>query len=831
MIPALAAKWPCATSPWPWVPAMRTVVFGGVAWRRFFASLPRSSAPRPEALRAAAGIVRAVRRGGDAALCRLTERFDGVRLLPRQLRVPPREIAALAREADPRVVAALRAMARRIEAFHRRQLQAGFRLALADGSVLEEVVRPIASAGLYVPGGAGAYPSSVLMNAIPARVAGVKRLVVVTPPRTLEENPAVAAAILVARVEERVFRVGGAQAIAALAYGTRSVPAVDKIVGPGNAYVAAAKRLVRGQVEIDSEAGPSEVAILADATADPGWVAADLLAQAEHGSGDETVVLVTTSRDLAAEVLRLVADGVSFVANAAKARRALRPQRRDRPREGPRGGRRGRERARSRARRGDDAERPESGPRDRGRGGVRRALGAGGGRGLRRGPEPRPPHGRGRALRLASLRARLPAAAERRDDDPGRPRARGGGRRPRGGRRGLPRPRPERPHAVRGGVMDPLRHVKPAVRSLAAYTLTLREAPVKINQNENPWDLPEAVKRRVLEKALARPWSRYPDFDPKELLEALARFSGWRADGILAGNGSNEAIEALLMVTVGPGTKVVIPEPTFTLYALMTTILGGEPVRVPMVSDGLALGATAGGRAGGTRLAEDATGDQAGGVTGASACAAALISERRCPRPPTARSRPASAYDVEALLAAQRASGASVTIVCSPNNPTGTSLAPGDVERLCRESDSLVVIDEAYHEFAGRTVVPLLERHPNLVVLRTFSKAMALAGLRVGYLLASPELVREINKARLPYNVNFFSQAAALAALEEKEALATSVAPAGRRSARGSSRGSRTSPACAPSPPTRTSSCSSASPRTRRRSSPRCSGGGCSCAT
>ena len=126
--------------------------------------------------------------------------------------------------------------------------------------------------------------------------------------------------------------------------------------------------------------------------------------------------------------------------------------------------------------------------------------------------------------------------------------------------------------------MDPLRHVKPSVRALAAYTLALREAPVKINQNENPWDLPEAVKRRVLDKALARPWSRYPDFDPKDLLDALARFSGWRADGILAGNGSNEAIEALLLVTVGPGTKVVIPEPTFTLYALMTTILGGEPV-------------------------------------------------------------------------------------------------------------------------------------------------------------------------------------------------------------------------------------------------------------
>lgn len=268
--------------------------------------------------------------------------------------------------------------------------------------------------------------------------------------------------------------------------------------------------------------------------------------------------------------------------------------------------------------------------------------------------------------------------------------------------------------------MDPLRHVKPAVRAQKAYTLALREAPVKLNQNENPWDLPEALKRRVLEKALLRPWSRYPDFDPRELLEALARFAGWRADGILAGNGSNELIEALLLVTVSPGTKVVIPQPTFTLYSLMTTILGGEPVLVP--------------------LRREAPGAANG-----------------------------FGYDADALLAAREASGASVTIVCSPNNPTGTSLPLADVERLCAASDSLVVVDEAYHEFSGRSAVPLLARHPNLVVLRTFSKAMALAGLRLGYLLASPDLVREVNKARLPYNVNFFSQAAAIEAIEEYE--------------------------------------------------------------
>jgi histidinol-phosphate aminotransferase len=255
-----------------------------------------------------------------------------------------------------------------------------------------------------------------------------------------------------------------------------------------------------------------------------------------------------------------------------------------------------------------------------------------------------------------------------------------------------------------------LRHVKPAVRALSAYSLSARPAPVKLNQNENPYDVPASVKRRVMEKALARPWSRYPGFDPQELLDALARFSGWRADGILAGNGSNELIEALMLVTVGQGTRVVIPEPTFTLYALLTGILGGTAVRVPLGPD--------------------------------------------------------FEYEPAALSRARRESEAPVTIVCSPNNPTGGVLAADDLRRLCQESDRLVIVDEAYHEFSGQTAVPLLAEHPNLVVLRTFSKALGAAGLRLGYLLAAPEIVREVNKARLPYNLNFFSEAAALAILE-----------------------------------------------------------------
>lgn len=266
---------------------------------------------------------------------------------------------------------------------------------------------------------------------------------------------------------------------------------------------------------------------------------------------------------------------------------------------------------------------------------------------------------------------------------------------------------------------DPLRHVKPGVRSIAAYTLATRQAPVKVNQNENPYDVPDALKRHVVAQALARPWSRYPEFDPRELIEKLALFSGWRPDGILAGNGSNELIQALLLVTVGPGTRVVVPEPTFTLYALLTRILGGE-----------------------------------------------LIS---------ASLGPQFEYQPHELAQLRRELGAAVTIVCSPNNPTGSVLEQDDLARLCEDGDGLVVVDEAYHEFSGQTAVGLLARHPNLVVLRTFSKAMALAGLRVGYLLAAPELVREINKARLPYNLNVFSQGAALAALAGWDGLRRTV--------------------------------------------------------
>ena len=293
------------------------------AWRRYLAALPRADRPRPEVARAVARIVSDVAKEGDAAVVRWTARLDGVRLKRTEIRMARTDVRRRAASAGRALRAAVASMAARIESFHGRQLAPGFRVALGPGSSVEEVVGPIASAGLYVPGGAGAYPSSVLMNAIPALVAGVSDLWIATPPRTLDASPAVAAAIVEVGLEDRVLRIGGAQAIAALAFGTRTVPAVAKIVGPGNAYVAEAKRQVRGRVDTDRQAGPSEVVILADETADPGWVAADLLAQAEHGSGEETVVLVTTSASLADETARLVAQGVASVSNPMEARRAL----------------------------------------------------------------------------------------------------------------------------------------------------------------------------------------------------------------------------------------------------------------------------------------------------------------------------------------------------------------------------------------------------------------------------------------------------------------------------------------------------------------------------
>ncbi len=244
------------------------------------------------------GIIQAVRRHGDLALTRYARLFDGVRLRRTEIEVKPRELDEAMKLISKDNLRALRFAARRITRFHRHQLEKSWRYRDPLGLVLGQNMNPLERVGVYVPGGKACYPSSVLMNVIPAKVAGVKE-VVMTSPLGVSPVPILAAA-RIAQVD-RVFRVGGAQAIAAMAYGTETIPTVDKIVGPGNIYVATAKRLVFGQVGIDSIAGPSEVLLLVDSSADPTYVAADMLSQAEH---DEmaTALCVTPSRSMGLKV-------------------------------------------------------------------------------------------------------------------------------------------------------------------------------------------------------------------------------------------------------------------------------------------------------------------------------------------------------------------------------------------------------------------------------------------------------------------------------------------------------------------------------------------------
>ena len=259
--------------------------------------------------------------------------------------------------------------------------------------------------------------------------------------------------------------------------------------------------------------------------------------------------------------------------------------------------------------------------------------------------------------------------------------------------------------------------VKPEVRAQAGYTLPALPTRRKLNQNECPHDFPAELKRIVLERAGSAAWQRYPEFVPTRLVERLAGHYGWLPEGVVVGNGSNELIQATLSVVLARGDAVVAPSPTFSLYRLLTGVNGGRYVPVPA----------------GERYA----------------------------------------FDMDRIVETAARERARVVVLNSPNNPTGAALPAGAVERVLAETGALVVCDEAYQEFGGPTAIPLLRRSSRVVVLRTFSKAMGMAGLRFGLALAHPEVARELAKGKLPYNVNLVTLAAAEVALDHAELLAT----------------------------------------------------------
>ena len=262
----------------------------------FAALRGRTNLPTQAAEQAVREIIAEVRSGGDAALKRLTKKFDG----HENLMVDPAEISSASGKIDPEVWKALQRAHDRIERFHRHQVSKSWQTTESSGEILGQLVRPLERVGIYVPGGKALYPSSVLMNAIPARVAGVSEIIMVSPAAPGGLHPLVLAAADLCGIR-KIFQIGGAQAVAALAYGTESVPRVDKITGPGNIYVALAKKLVYGDVDIDMVAGPSEILIVSDGSGDPAWVAADLLSQAEHDEMASSM-LVTADEGFAARV-------------------------------------------------------------------------------------------------------------------------------------------------------------------------------------------------------------------------------------------------------------------------------------------------------------------------------------------------------------------------------------------------------------------------------------------------------------------------------------------------------------------------------------------------
>jgi len=248
---------------------------------------------------------------------------------------------------------------------------------------------------------------------------------------------------------------------------------------------------------------------------------------------------------------------------------------------------------------------------------------------------------------------------------------------------------------------ESIRLVNPAVRSLKAYHLTPEDTAVKLNQNESPYDWPAPIKQQVADFVLERPWNRYPEFIPQKLRESLARHVGVEASNVIVGNGSNEMLLVLLLSLVNPGKRVIVVQPTFTVYRLLVTGMGAVEESVLLNND--------------------------------------------------------LTFNMDAILAAVRANPGALLIICSPNNPTGCALTQDQTQQILAAHTGFFILDQAYVEFGGYNAVELIAGHPNLIVTRTFSKAFAGAGLRLGYMIGAAQVIAEIMKIKLPYNINFFT--------------------------------------------------------------------------
>ena len=676
----------------------------------------RGSEIDPQVAATASAIIAQVRTRGDDALREYAQRFDGVNL--GALEVPLSDLHAALTGLAPALRAALEQAADAIAAFHRAQLPEPLEYEAHPGVRLGRRAEPLGRVGVYAPGGSAAYASSVLMGVVPARVAGVREIVVCAPPGSDGRPPAAVLAAAALGGADRMFAVGGAGAIAAMAYGTETVPAVDRIVGPGNAYVTAAKQQVTPGVAIDCPAGPSEVLIIADGGADARTIAAELLAQAEHDP-DAACVLVSTEETLIERTL----EALSSLLPAQPRRTTI-------------------ERAFARA--GALLVAPDESaalafseryapehvllltrspyallPRVRAAGSV--FLGAGSsvvfGDYITGANHVLPTAGHARVhgglstldfLRFSTWQevsdhaaralaapaatlaeaeglpahadaARLRAAAPAIDVEAA------------GSAPPAPASRPVR--------------LRPAYRHVTVYDPGRSPCALDLSDNTNLFGANPAAVAAVRSAGDAV-LTRYPDTYAFELKRAIAAHCGVATANVTTGCGSDDVIDSVMRAFCEPDDVVAYPDPTFGMIGAFTRMNAAQPRAVACSSD--------------------------------------------------------FALDVAALLA-QRAA---LTYVCRPNNPTGTLVDAAAVMRLEQMSDGVLLVDEAYIDFADDvSLAPVAADSTRMIVLRTFSKAYGLAGLRVGYAIGPAPLIAEIEKSRGPYKVSALAERAALAAL------------------------------------------------------------------
>ncbi len=668
--------------------------------------LERGKGTGQEVERATDEVIAAVRTRGDAALLDLARRYDDVEL--NSLEVPLDACRRALADLGPALRAALQEAAENIRAFHQAQLPADVEVEVRPGVTLGRRAEPLASVGVYVPGGRASYPSSVLMGVIPAKVAGVDEVIVCTPPAPDGQPPAMVLAACARAGADRVFAIGGAGAVAAMALGTASVPRVNKVVGPGNAYVTEAKRQLNGVVAIDSPAGPSEVLVVADAQADPELAALELIAQAEHDP-DAAAVLVTTSSAVASATLaalhRLVAEqprqtvvssalaSAGAVLSVSTLEEALEFANRYAPEhlllmvEEPRA-------ALAKVRNAGSvflggATSVVFGDYVTGAnhtlptGGLARAYSGLSTQDFLRTftyQEVTP----AAAAELAPLAARI-AAAEGLEAHAAAARARQSATT----RLEAPRPRP----APR---------LRPTYRNIELYDPRRSKVEVDLSDNTNLFE-PHPAVSDALRSVRPEQVSRYPSVYATELRKTLAELHGVEPENVTTGGGLDGVIDAAVRAFCEPGAVLAYPDPTFGMVALFGQMNGVRPVPVPLTE--------------------------------------------------------ALDPDVDALVATR----AAVTYVCDPNNPTGKRVQPEVLARLAAASPGVVLVDEAYADFAD--MKPSAPEASNVLTLRTLSKAYGLAGLRVGYAVGAADLVREVEKSRGPYKVTASAEAAALAVL------------------------------------------------------------------